>query len=90
MFGVGRPITRQDAAVMLARAVSEHIGNETVKPDFTDSGNISEYAVNAIGQLQKNGIVSGRDDGSFAPQMTISRAETAKMIYEILKEWYGL
>ena len=78
------------SAVMLARAVSEHIGNETIKPDFTDIGNISEYAINAVGQLQKYGIVSGRDDGSFAPQMTISRAETAKMIYEILKEWYGL
>lgn len=90
VFGVGQPITRQDAAVILSRGARERIvaAGLTAEPDFADSQNIAEYAYAAVGQLQRAGIVSGNGDGGFAPQAAVSRAETAKLIYGILKEWY--
>lgn len=87
-FGIGMQITREEAAVMLYRAVEakQKTLTETTQPtSFNDEANISAYAVNPVKTMQRAGVISGYKDGSFLPRNSITRAEAAKMIYSILK-----
>lgn len=88
IFGIHKEITRQDAAVILKRAADYSAVN--LKPlrayeKFKDHNDISDYAHEAVNALYRNGTISGRDDGRFAPKDTCTRAETAKMIYGIME-----
>lgn len=76
LFGTGLEITRQDAAVMLARA----IGAENGDGSFSDDSEIADYAKGAVYALKDKGIISGREDGSFDPYGKCTRAECAVMI----------
>ena len=83
-FGVGQPITRQDAATILSRIINaseEAVGGEK----FADDDSIAEYAKNGVYTLKNRGMISGYEDGTFRPQSQITRAEAAQMIYNILK-----
>lgn len=84
-FGIGVPITRQDAAVMISRALElqdiELPDNETAS--FEDDGEIAAYAKEAVYLLARGGVIQGVGDNRFAPVQEITRAETAKMIYGI-------
>lgn len=85
-FGVGMPVTRQDAAVLLLRAAQKSgklPQQEREYAGFADEGEISEYARDAVKTLYCAGILSGRENG-FAPFDACTRAEAAKMIYELL------
>ncbi len=87
-FGVGQPITRQDAATMVIRAryaakLAFRKMADTV--EFADRGEIAEYALSAVTELQKAGVLGGYEDGSFKPQNSITRAETAKLLYKMLE-----
>ena len=87
-FGVGREITRQDMCVMLYR-LSQKLGielpevNQSV--EFADSEDIAEYAIDAIDKMQMAGILSGVGDNRFAPFDNATRAQSARVIYLILK-----
>lgn len=87
LFGIGLPITRQDAAVMSCRAL-EFIGvslKETADAEaFGDEDEISDYAEEAIHDMSQTGIINGYTDGSFRPKEHITRAETACIIYRML------
>ena len=87
VFGIGQPITRQDAAAMVIRAryaakLAFRRMADTV--EFSDSEEIAGYALSAVTELQKAGVLSGYEDGTFKPQNSITRAETAKMLYVML------
>ena len=87
-FGIGRLITRQDAATMVNRArevmeLAYKTQGNTIT--FTDQDEISQYAKQAIINVQRAGIINGYDDGSFKPNNPITRAETAKLIYALLE-----
>lgn len=85
-FGIGESITREDMAVLCARAV-EYVGMTLAKDksvEFTDKAEIAEYAQNYISVLVELGIISGMDDGSFAPKATATRAQAAKMIAALM------
>lgn len=88
-FGTGRNITREDLCVMVYRAVeaadyslTEKIGEDM---NFSDSADISDYAVSAVKTLYKSGIVNG-SDGFFKPKDTASRAEAAKIINMVIND----
>lgn len=81
-FGVGEPVTRQDAAVMLNNCISAYSLTYGEETEFTDNGNISEYARNAVKKIKAAGIISGYEDGSFLPLNPITRAEAAKILFE--------
>ena len=75
-------ITRQETATIIYRALKDFIataGNDG--NEFTDSEEISEYAKNAVISLFKAGVISGFEDGTFAPAKNTTRAEAAVMIY---------
>lgn len=88
-FGTGRNITREDLCVMVYRAVeaADYSLNEKVGEDmnFSDSADISDYAVRAVKTLYKSGIVNG-SDGFFKPKDTASRAEAAKIINMVIND----
>lgn len=79
-FGVGENITRQDMAVIIYRALG--LSDADIH-EFTDSAQISDYAVSAVSALYNMGIISGYTDGSFAPKDNATRAEAAKMLYSV-------
>ncbi|MDQ1913777.1 S-layer homology domain-containing protein [Paenibacillus sp. GD4] len=86
-FGPQRPVTREEAAVMIVRAISV-VGKagsaKGTDNEFTDAASISEWARLAVSTAVQDGIVSGRPDGSFAPQLHAIRAEAAVMVKRML------
>lgn len=87
-FGIGYKLTRQDCAVMICRALDslKQVLNMTAnKKGFTDEADIADYATDAASLLQRAGVISGYENGEFFPNNPITRAETAKMIYSVLK-----
>ncbi len=85
-FGIDRAISREDICVAIYRAC-EMAGYEfsNEKVDFTDYGEISDYAKEAVAKMSGNGIISGMGDGRFAPKSPATRAQAAKIIYYVLK-----
>lgn len=80
------PITREEAAAVLVRA-SPHFDVRTVRAEampFTDSAEISSWAVPVIGQIWSLGLMEGYEGGEFKPKNTLTRAETAVMIHNLL------
>lgn len=87
-FGIGEQISRQDMAVFIIRAlqvkgIETQIDEDT--PDFSDSDDISEYAVESVLMLRGMGIVSGSGDNRFEPLRSSTKAEAAKVIYNLIK-----
>ena len=85
-FGAGRPITREDIAVMCDRLLKQS-GRTLETADavaFTDHADIASYAAEAVNNMQRYGILGGFEDGSFRPRNNATRAETAKIISKLL------
>lgn len=87
LFDKESPISRQDMAVMCMRALKSlgKYKEPTGKLGFTDAQNISDYADEAILSMNESGIISGYDDNSFRPGNNATRAESAKIIYMLIK-----
>ena len=85
-FGVGKPITRQDMATILYRAIKygEVSLYSVTDTDFTDKSDISGYALEAVEALASAKVINGMGDGSFMPNKTATRAEAAVMLYNLL------
>jgi len=47
---------------------------------FTDDAQIPTWATEAIEELMDQGVLTGNDDGSFAPNRQLNRAEVSKII----------
>ena len=87
-FGVGENITREDMAVMIERAVKA-MGKDTDiivenKVELNDLDTVSDYAKEAVDFMIEKGAVKG-SDGLFRPKAYATRAETAQMLYNIIK-----
>ena len=52
---------------------------------FSDSEDVSQWAVTAISYLVENGVISGKTDDLLAPNETTTRAEMVMMLYRIIK-----
>lgn len=86
-FGIGENILRQDLAVMMLRAL-EAVGKAPKLSEnsesFSDASEISQYAKEAVINMQSNGFIQGMGDGSFAPMQSATRAQAAVIIKRIL------
>lgn len=82
-FGVGEELTRQDMAVLALRVLGTTERGTAVT--FDDESEISDYAKDSIEILCGLKIMNGTGDGKFAPKATATRAQAAKVIYEISK-----
>lgn len=80
-FGVGIPVTRQDAAVVLDRIMTNKgIYTEGNSKDFADKNEIAEYAKDAVTRLSAAGYIGGDESGKFNPTSPITRAEVCAII----------
>ncbi|MDO4269927.1 MAG: S-layer homology domain-containing protein [Eubacteriales bacterium] len=82
----GSPITRQEAAVMLSRAL-------TLKSDgrgkpFYDDDQIGAWARDAVDIMSSLGIIGGTPEGNFAPSRSITRAETTVILDRAIPAYY--
>lgn len=86
-FKPGLEITRQDMAVMLYRTAQKKMLalKKERAVSFSDENLIAPYAQNAVKLLSESGVIGGMQDNSFQPLMTATRAQAAKMIYEMIK-----
>ena len=87
-FGVGENITREDMAVMIYRAVNV-VGLELDiivenKAELNDLDSVSDYAKEAVDFMIGKGAIKGTA-GMFKPKSFATRAETAQMLYNIIK-----
>ena len=86
-FGIGKPVTREDACVMISRAAEAYyrtFNKKITLVDFNDFDSVEEYAKVGVDILARANIISGFDDGTFRPKQNITRAEAAKIIYNCL------
>jgi len=81
-FEPSRYITREDAAVMVARAFQVH-GTGTGTGGFKDDNQIAAYAVAAISALHAGGFIKGRNDLKFVPKGNITRAEVVQLLNNV-------
>lgn len=77
-------ISRQDAAVIIYNAMSIASMKEYAQDMFVDCDKIADYAVGKVGALAYKGIVKGYE-GYFNPTRSITRAEAAVMILNMLE-----
>lgn len=82
-FGALETITREDAAVMIARVIN--IAG-TSEPQFTDADQVSDYALSAVSAISETGIMNGVGGGCFNPKGFTTRAEAATIIARVMKE----
>lgn len=87
-FYPGDPISRQDAMVLILRTLyingnPPDPGSSDTLSGYSDNGDISDYASDSVAALVGAGYVQG-SGGMLRPKSLINRAETAKMLYNVL------
>ena len=76
-FAPDRTLTRQEAAVMLAR-LADVVG-QPLPPSastFADNASVASWAVDSVGQMQASGIMGGDGNDNFAPSGTYTREQS--------------
>lgn len=101
VFGPDQPITREQAAVMIARALKMKLAvndqklKDNVAKSFMDSGKIESYALSAVQAVSKAKIMNGSEVNTpgqkkasynFNPKSNMTRAEAGKIAVELLKK----
>lgn len=81
-------ITREELAVILARALDLLDAPASAGPNFNDAGLISPWAKESLAAVVAKGLAGGYPDGSFRPQEPVTRAECAAMVYRALNQQY--
>ncbi|MBW7452467.1 S-layer homology domain-containing protein [Paenibacillus sepulcri] len=87
-FKPNQQISRQEEAVILLR-VLKYLNKQPASVDadgFKDSAAIAGYAKQAVSVLATLNIVGGDENGNFNPASFATRAETAKMMMNLMKE----
>ena len=87
-FGLGKPVTREQMAVLAAR-FSAASGGVSLKqssnpvPSFSDMDSISKWAVEAVEAMRLSGVFQGDENQRFHPQRASTRAEGVAVIMRL-------
>lgn len=78
-------ITREEMAKMIANVlvVENYTLSKNLPTGFSDYATISIWAAKEVRTAVREGIISGRPDGSFMPKAHATRAEAATMVYQL-------
>ncbi len=68
------------ALVAMAAFLAPPVAVTEARLDFSDTTEIPSWATEAIEELMGQGVIQGNDDGSFAPNRQLNRAEVSKII----------
>lgn len=88
-FQSNTPVTRQQAVVMLERAMkaagwSVTAGSLNLLYNYQDGSQVAGYAQQAMADFIRMGAISGDERGYLNPAKTMSRAEIASMLHRLL------
>jgi hypothetical protein len=91
LFGPDDPITREQMAAMVARALLSHsklaLPNQAdsaqILAVFQDRQAISGWAGAEVALAVQQGIIHGKTAAIFAPQARATRAEAAVMVWQL-------
>ena len=92
-FAPDAPISRQQICAMLQRLAEKHgitLPEKTAEITFKDQESIQDYAKAAVTAMQKAGLLSGYEDGTFRPANHATRAESAKILAAFLEIKEGM
>lgn len=78
-----RHISRQEAAVLIARAF--RIADASEPASFTDQSEIARWAREAVTALAARKVVNGTPEGAFRPLASLTRAEAVKLFDNFIK-----
>lgn len=89
MFSPDTMLTREQAATMISRLAAA-LGKpiDASEATFNDKASVSEYAQEAVGQMQASGIMSGTGSNAFSPKANYTREQsiiTMMRLYNIVK-----
>ena len=87
-FDPDRPMTREQMAVIMqnyAKAMGFTLPEVHAANSFADDMNISNYAKEAVKQMQMAGIIKGKGDNLFDPQGTATRAEISAVLRRFIE-----
>ncbi|HAA25175.1 MAG TPA: hypothetical protein DCE11_03510 [Ruminiclostridium sp.] len=92
-FNPESKITRQEAAVMIERALTSlgkltGSGNERILNPFNDKDDISDYAKFSMAILVENKLLLGTNINNLNPRHNILRAETAVLMHRVYNLLY--
>ncbi|WP_139992332.1 YDG domain-containing protein [Paenibacillus paridis] len=80
-FGANKPISRQEAAVIVDRLLNL-TNTDSAAASFTDSSSIASWAKAAVDAAVANGILQGYASGAnFKPNQPLTRAEAVVVLY---------
>ncbi|WP_166786692.1 S8 family serine peptidase [Jeotgalibacillus salarius] len=87
-FKPGEQITREQMAAMIMRAINHrdpYLAPTIFMPnEFKDHADISDYARDAVYQAEALGIITGKENGSFAPKDQLTRGQMAAVLSRVL------
>lgn len=88
-FGPNDPITREQMAAMLVRAIRFNSNrvlpdNENQLAQYADKNNIAPWARTSVSLVVQEGLMRGRGTDSFSPKGLTTRAEAAAVMVRLL------
>ncbi|MGB9920944.1 MAG: S-layer homology domain-containing protein, partial [Moorellales bacterium] len=91
-FAPDRPLSREEMAVLLARALERYgraepanVSPEAALAPYRDQEAVSAWAREAVATAVAGGLLQGRTAGELAPHESSTRAEAAKVITDLLR-----
>lgn len=81
-FGADDPVTREQMAAILWRCEGSPAAEAGT--DFADESSIAAYAGTAVDWAHANGIVAGKEGNLFDPKGSLTRSQTAVILYGFL------
>lgn len=85
LFAPAKPVTRQEAAVLLTRVLKKQNNGTSAKAGFADDARIAAWAIPSVAAVRSLGLMQGDSNGYFRPEDPITRQETAVMIHRVLQ-----
>ena len=82
-----RAITREEAFSVLARAFALEAGDDSSLASFSDGAQVSSWAKESVSAMVAAGYVNGSDGNRLNPQQTITRAEFAAVMSNLVAQY---
>ena len=85
-FAPERTITRQEMAVFIDKARKLIVGETDVAIDdekFVDDSDSAQWAVESVHKVKALGLITGRENNTFDPKDTATRAEFATVLFKL-------
>lgn len=82
-----RAITREEAFSVLARAFALEAGDDSSLASFSDGAQVSSWAKGSVSAMVAAGYVNGSDGNRLNPQQTITRAEFAAVMSNLVAQY---